>query len=159
MRILFICSGNTCRSPMAAFLARSKGAAAGRSMDAQSAGLFAVSGQPISQYASSAMQRRGIDATGHVSQPVTPALIEWADLILTMTDGHRRELLAQFPHASEKVHQLAAFARGEAGGQGPAYDIVDPYGGSDERYEACAGVLEDSVAQAFARIFDDEFTG
>ena len=127
--ILFVCTGNTCRSPLAAALARSRG------LDAQSAGLSAYPGDPASAPAVRIARRYGADLTGHAARRVTRELVDQADAIYVMTPGHRAALCALFPHAAPRVRVLD-----------PA--IPDPYGGSDEMYARCAEALLLAMARA-----------
>lgn len=122
--IVFICTGNTCRSPMAACMF------AAMAEDGQwrvlSAGLRAPSGAPASDGAMRTMQRRGLSLDAHRSQPVTRDLLEEADLIVGMTDGHIQQLQWLFPRCTTPMLAL----------QDPP--VFDPYGGDDEAYERAA---------------------
>ena len=87
--VLFVCTGNTCRSPMAAALARDELARRGwRHVQIASAGAAAEPGQPASPPALAVMERSGLDLAGHASQLLTPELVDWADLILAMSLSH-----------------------------------------------------------------------
>lgn len=127
--ILFVCTGNTCRSPLAAALARARG------IEAESAGLAAWPGSPATPQAIRAAARRGADLTAHRAQPVTAALMARADRVFAMTDAHGEALRARFPAQAGKVRVLR-----------PA--IPDPYGGDDEAYERCAQALLDAMQNA-----------
>ena len=117
--ILFVCTGNTCRSPLAEALARARG------VDARSAGLAALPGEGAPPQAVRAARRHGADVSGHVSQAVTAALVEQAEQIWAMTPAHREALLARFPEAADRVRVLEP-------------PVPDPFGGGDEVYEQCA---------------------
>jgi protein-tyrosine-phosphatase len=108
MRILFVCTGNTCRSPMAEKMLKKIASDRGIQVEAKSAGLFASAGSAASKYAAAILERKGITEE-HVSQPVTDELLEWADLILTMTQSHKNTLIQQFPEFEEKVHTLKEY--------------------------------------------------
>ena len=116
--ILFVCTGNTCRSPMASALARSWG------YDAYSAGLAVWPGSPATPQARRAVQRHGGDLSGHRAQPVTEALVRSADVLYAMSPDHVRALTARFPGAAPRIRALE-----------PA--VPDPYGGDDAVYEEC----------------------
>ncbi|MGM9552096.1 MAG: low molecular weight protein arginine phosphatase [Clostridia bacterium] len=124
-RVLFVCTGNTCRSPMAEgiFNFFSQGAA--------SRGLMAEEGNPASEKAVKAMEKMGIDITGHVSRQLTKEDVESADLILTMTKSHKDAILSAVADAN--VFTIGEYADGE--------DISDPYGKSQEVYDKCAKEL------------------
>ena len=127
--ILFICTGNTCRSPLAAALARARG------VDAESAGLYALPGDLATPQAVRAAQRHGADLTRHRAQGVTEALLARTDKIFVMTPSHRDALCARFPAVSQRVRVLE-----------PA--IPDPFGGDDAAYEQCALRLLEAMERA-----------
>ncbi|WAH36872.1 low molecular weight protein arginine phosphatase [Alicyclobacillus dauci] len=148
MHILFVCTGNTCRSPMASALARHHVAAHGLNWTVDSAGIYAVPGQPMAAYATDALIRRHVLVPNHQSQPVTPELIEQADLIFAMTRSHKADLLRKFAEAHGKVFTLAEFVEGESA----AADVTDPFGGSPEVYEACAEALDATIQKLISRL-------
>lgn len=120
--ILFVCTGNTCRSPLAAALVRARG------IQAESAGIAACPGAPATPQAVRAAARRGEDLTGHRAQPVTGQLMAQADAVYAMTDAHGDLLRARFPAFADKVRVLSP-------------QISDPYGGDDGVYDLCAEEL------------------
>ncbi len=117
--ILFVCTGNTCRSPLAAALARAYG------VDAQSAGLSADPGDPAPPEAVRAAKRHGGDLSAHQARNVQVYLIREAAQVYAMTRDHEKTLRMRFPEYIEKIHVLNPF-------------ISDPYGGNDAVYEECA---------------------
>lgn len=134
--ILFVCTGNTCRSPMAEglcrrLLAERVGCAEDELMDrgftVLSAGLAAASGAPAADEAVSLLARHKIDLQSHESQPATRDLFERADRIITMTRSHRESIVAQFPELNDRIRVLSA-----DGG-----DISDPIGGGPNEYRDC----------------------
>ncbi|MGP4079379.1 arsenate reductase/protein-tyrosine-phosphatase family protein [Pseudalkalibacillus sp. R45] len=102
MNILFVCTGNTCRSPMAEALLRhySNG-----KIEVQSAGIYAAYGSPASAQSIEVLKDEGISCN-HKSQPLTEDLVEWADLILTMTTQHKQAIISQFPSKLKNVHTI-----------------------------------------------------
>ena len=131
MNILFVCTGNTCRSPMAAALFNKLAVEKNLDVRIESAGLFAMDGLTASDGARRAMKKFGIDLSEHRAKSITQELLEQSDLVLTMTEGHKDKLL---PYAPQKVKTLAEYA-------GVSDDIADPFGGNNEVYEACAEEL------------------
>ena len=128
-KILFVCTGNLCRSPMAEALFRHRiGADAG--WEAVSAGTFAALGHPASENAVLAVKELGIDLSGHRSQPLSAELLAAADMIVVMTAEHRFHLLEVFPEVGNRVFLIKSFGTSKV----PA-DVSDPYGGSMNTYK------------------------
>lgn len=108
-RILFVCTGNTCRSPMAEGLFRKMAEREGLSCEVRSAGVSAWDGSPISQHSGHILQARGVfDRLS--SNAVTDENVLWADLILTMTSGHKEAVIRRYPEAVDKVYTLKEYA-------------------------------------------------
>jgi protein-tyrosine-phosphatase len=116
MRILFVCTGNTCRSPMAEKLFKKIAAEKGMKVEAKSAGLFASVGSSASKHAAHILKQKGITEE-HVSQMVTEDLLTWADLVVTMTESHKHTLIQQFPEFQEKVYTLKEYTDTSEGTQ------------------------------------------
>jgi protein-tyrosine-phosphatase len=107
-RILFVCTGNTCRSPMAEAMLKRMAQMRGITVAVRSAGVSTVDGLPVSKHALETLREREIDHKGS-SRAMTSEAVEWADLILTMTSGHKRGLLQWFPEAVDKTYTLKEY--------------------------------------------------
>lgn len=129
-RILFICTGNVCRSPMAEGLMRARVPGAWKTeLDISSAGTFGWDGQPASSLGVSVMKDLDIDTTNHRARVLTPELVDGADLIVVMEQAHRDEIVRISPGSEEKIVIMGALdpKRGNP-------DIMDPIGGDRETY-------------------------
>jgi len=147
-RILFVCTGNTCRSPMAVALFRHLADEVGLSgLEADSAGTGAIDGQPASVETRQALSERGIELGRHWSKQATAELVRGADLVLTMQASHRDDLHRQFSGHREKIQTI-----GEHTGGG---DVWDPIGADLDDYRECADTLERLVPLVIARLIGE----
>jgi len=108
MNVLFVCTGNTCRSPMAAKILEKKAKEHHIDLQIQSAGIGAVEGFPASEHARSVMKEYGMDDS-HTTQRINQRLLDWADLVLTMTIQHKSILIQQYPESIDKIYSLKEF--------------------------------------------------
>ncbi|HET8654707.1 MAG TPA: low molecular weight protein arginine phosphatase [Longimicrobiaceae bacterium] len=144
--VLFVCTGNTCRSPMAEALARAALENRGWGhVRVASAGVSAAAGEPATPEAVSAAGRRGLDLRSHRSQPLTAELVDWADLVLCMSPSHVGPVA--WLGGPDKVDLLGDFATGGTGGAVP-----DPFGADEAVYIETLAVLDGLVLAALDRL-------
>lgn len=148
LRVLFVCTGNICRSPMAEGLARHHAVGRGLDLDCGSAGLIARRGHPASGNGVKVLARRGVDIGSHGARRLDAELVEWADVIVAMEEEHRLAV-ADFPASALKsVHLLSEWAGEPRLGPG----IDDPIGGSIGEYDKTASEIEAYIERALDKL-------
>ncbi len=136
-KILFVCTGNICRSPMAEGLLK----AMREDFSVSSAGVSSVDGWNATPEAIEVMQEKGIDISGHSARQVTGDIIIDAELVLTMTTRHKNILKKDFPEAADRIFTLKEFA-------GTGIDIEDPYFTSKGFYEMILSEIKEALDEA-----------
>lgn len=143
-RILFVCTGNTCRSPLARALLKEKRP----DFEVKSAGVNALPGMNASEGTIQVLAEKGIKLN-HVSSQVDHELVGWADIVLALTEGHKRQLMKQFPNFIGKIYTLKEAAFKEEGENSEqtisSFSISDPFGGSIEIYQKTANEIETAI--------------
>ena len=136
-RIVFVCTGNVCRSPMAEYLLRAR-LGADSEWTVSSAGLAAGVGMTASLPAVRVLAEEGIDLTPHRSRPLDRSLVDAATIIVVMTAAHRRQMAFGFPDAMERVFLLGSFGPGRG-------DVPDPIGLADEAYDRIRDLISEAL--------------
>jgi len=147
-RILLVCTGNVCRSPMAEYLLRSAKPPEAP-WEIFSAGLSATAGMPATAEAIQALQEWKLDLSGHRSRPLTSELVQRADLILAMTQQQADEIRSRFPEAASKVRLLGSF------GVRPVGEIPDPIGQSLSGYRRTRDLINSAVSDVILDLMED----
>jgi len=137
--LLFVCAGNTCRSPLAEGLARAL--LADRSVTVASAGLTATAGAPAHPETLAALARRGLALPGFASRPLTARMLEEATLVLVMTRAQAAAIASRFPEQAAKV----ALA-------GDGQELADPLDRGPAAYEQVASALEAALPRVLGRL-------
>ena len=138
MTILFVCTGNTCRSPMAAAYFQQLCEAAEIDVSVESVGLAAFDGEPMSEAAAKTLNHEGVDTPTSRSHQLTDDHVAAADLIVTMTHAHLAQLQHSPVAAPEKTFTLMSFVDSKT-------DIDDPFGGSVDEYSQCLTTMKPAL--------------
>jgi len=137
-KILMICVGNICRSPMASALLAEKLKIIDQDITVSSAGIAALVNAPAHAYAKALMLQRGIDLSTHRARQATPELLLDADLILTMETRQSEQLEYILPSIRGRIHRL---------GKWGDFDIADPYQRQESVFEHVLALIEEGITQ------------
>jgi protein-tyrosine phosphatase len=142
-RILVVCVGNICRSPMAAALLARRLSKRAPPIVVESAGIAALVGRPADPIAVELMRDRGLDISSHRARQLTEQLLVKTDLVIVMQQGHVRSIETSFPHARGRVHRI---------GRWGSFDVPDPYGQPRAAFERALEQIERGI-EDFDRAF------
>ena len=148
MKILFVCTGNTCRSPMAQGLAQKIASDRNMQIEALSAGLKAIPGSKVSDFSVGAMKEYNIDISSHIPTQLELNLLDEADLVVTMTKAHKEIIIKSAPQFNDKVRSFSDFTF--------SGDIADPYGCDFNTYKKCSSQINDAIVKLYERIEANE---
>jgi protein arginine phosphatase len=143
--VLFICTANICRSPMAMGLLMNMTKSEKNKWKIDSAGVMANPGKPASDLAQKVLQKKGIMIEDHRSQMVTLELLESFHLVLTMERMHKEMIRIAFPHSASRLYLISEMV-------GKKYDIIDPFGLQLSDYEETAEQIENIIKNGFDMI-------
>ncbi len=127
-KVLMICTGNTCRSPLAQVILKKQHP----DWEVRSAGVMAEVGRPAAAHSRELARQLGADLESHRAQSVSAELVEWADLVLGVTEAHVQAVQRAFPESAAKVRSLGR-------------EISDPVGQSLAVYQRCAEQLQEAL--------------
>lgn len=146
-RILFVCTGNSCRSVMATGLLRQMLQRAGNdAVSVESAGVFAIDGMAPTRETQQVLQSVGVECSDHRARSLTPEMVHAADCVLVMEPFHAEEIIRRAPSAAGKVHLLRPYGLEPGELLGPP-GIPDPIGKPLEVYEVCFAEIREAVAR------------
>jgi len=141
--VLFICTGNSCRSVMGEYLLK-KRLQERSNIAVYSAGTGVFINSTASAETISVLKERGIDASRHLSRPINSLLLKQTDIIFAMTRSHRRQILERIPEVEQRVYLVKEFSE-QSNGAEHDLDIPDPMGGSRQIYQECLWTINQSI--------------
>ncbi len=134
MNILFVCTGNVCRSPMAEGFLRSEAARLGLDIDVRSTGTHAWTGRAATIEGRRVMNEHGVSIDDHRTLELDAALVDWADLVIGMSREHVRETVRAFPAAADRTYTLKGFLE--------MLPLLPPYTDTESWLRAAAAMRE-----------------
>jgi protein-tyrosine-phosphatase len=140
--ILFVCTGNSCRSIMAEAYLKKRAQEEGLAIDVRSAGTLGIDNMPPTEQALKVLSEEGVDARDYHSKGLSKELVDWADLVLVMEPSHKVAIIEEDPGAEDKVRYLAGF-------NPEKNDVIipDPIGRPVAFYRTSFGLIRQSVEE------------
>ena len=149
MNIMFICTGNICRSAMAEGYMKKKVEEEKLDINVCSSGIYGEEGMGASYLAKEAMEEYGVSLDSHIAKVTSKTNVEDMDLVLCATLGHKRILLQMYPNLSEKIYTIKEYAYGE---DILDKDISDPWGYDITVYRRCATELTNAIDKIISKL-------
>ena len=153
MKVLFVCTGNSCRSPIAEVLLKKMAKERGLNIEVKSCGTRTLLGMAATREAIESLKKENVSIFDHRSQQLNQELIDWADLILVMEERHKQELLQYSAGVGSKVFLLTEFAEKNS------RDIIDPIAKPLEIYEGLVMDLKFYLTKVIERIENENISG
>lgn len=143
MKIMFICTGNTCRSAMAHHLLEKIATEKNKDIQAYSCGIYAQTGDGATYEAIEVMKEYGVDLTKHTATNIAEAPLKEMDLILCATTAHKQAVIMLHPELKEKIYTIKEYAEKDKTLEDK--DIKDPWGYTLATYRQCASEIETCI--------------
>lgn len=148
MKIMFVCTGNICRSAMAEVMLRKMAEEEGKSIEIYSCGTTAYTGDTSTEEAIQVMKENQINLEKHRATNIKESKIQEMDLILCATTSHKRNVIQQYPELEKKVYTIKEFAEEGTKDQ----DIADPWGYNIQIYRLCAKEIKENLKKIIKKI-------
>jgi len=154
MNIMFVCTGNTCRSAMAEGLAKKEIIEKNLNINVCSSGIFAMKGEHASYNSVAIMKEYDVDIVMHTATPIDEINIDDINLIFCATNNHKMQIIARYPNTKDRVYTMKEYAGLDNNGED--FDIKDPWGYDINRYRMCAAEISLCVDKIIEKIANEK---